>query len=1008
VVSRARETSYDEVMQRFALAVLVAAGCHSNASWLRDPVPGKPAPAAAEPASGYHPPPSGRDLTTTGLGALGARVASALRGGHAGQLDRAPPPLALTPTDGSELAIRQIAADVQIRGPLAHTELHLTFHNAEPRVREGRFTIAMPPGAAVSRFAMKIGEIWREARIVSRSQGRVVYESFLHRRVDPALLERDADNRFSARVFPIAGDADKEIIIGYDHAIGAGVPYVLPLHGLPAVPLAIAIDQDGAVHRHDTRDAPADLVLEAVPGDAAVASDAAFVARIDPAAGFEPAALDRVLVLVDTSASRAAIMARQAEAVRRLIGGLPAGAELVVVAFDHAVEQLYRGPAGDARGVAEAVLERGALGASRLASALGYAAVAGMPRVVLIGDAVATLGEGDPAALAGIVRRSAIERIDVIQLGQAIDRDAASAIIGAARSPGAVLDGRDLDRVVRQLAVAVPAAQPIAVAGAAAVWPSTTRGVAPGDPIFVYGTLGSDAPAALEVTIGPRVVRIAARRGEPVQVRRAVASAELAALGEALAATTDAGGRAQLRAQIEQVALAHGLVSSQTSLLTLESDADEQRTLGPAPGSEAPAGEPTPGITDEELVKLAEQEAREEVILVTGSVIERRVLATTSPTSVVTSEDLGLGGRGLDPGPLLDNPPRWGEASRQVPWAGRDRDRTPYDERECERQRAAASAAPIEPPPDASPPPQGYGSPYTGALAGVMAAIARQDPDAAIQLAVRARLDAPDDIAAILALGEALEARGASALAARAYGSLIDQFPNRDELVRAAGERFDRIGGPARELAVDAYRRAVRERPDRAVSYRRLGYALARLERWTEAIDALVDALPRIARPSVTRIVREDIGLVAAAAIAAAPAGAAALRARLTELGIALPTTPSLRFVLSWETDANDVDLHVHDGVGNEAFYSHRTLASGGELLDDIVTGFGPEMLSIEAPAAFPYRLAAHYYARGPEGLGLGAIQIIRHDGRGCLSIEDRPFVLQVDRAMVDVGVVAR
>jgi vault protein inter-alpha-trypsin-like protein len=982
---------------------LVVVGCHSGSPSLRDPAPGEPAVVL-----GYRSPPPGRDLTTTGLGGIGIQLASTVRKGDRDQLDRAPPPVSLTPTDGTELAIRQLAADIRIHGPLAHTELHVTFHNAEPRIREGRFTIAMPPGAAVSRFAMKIGDAWREARIVSRTRGREVYETYLHRRVDPALLERDADNRFSARVFPIPGGADKEIIIGYDHVVGPSVPYVLALRGLPAVPVAITIDQDGASRQRASRDAPADLVLAAAPGDAAVGSDAAFVARIEPVAGAKPAALDRVLLLVDTSASRASIMGRQAEAVRRVLDGLPAGAEVVVAVFDHTVEELYRGRAGDARGVAEAMLDHGALGASKLAAALGYAATAGMARVVLIGDAVATLSEREPARLAAIVIGSAIERVDVIQLGQALDADAARAITGAARSPGAILDGRDLGRVAHQLARALPPEQPIAVAGAAWTWPATTRGVAPGDPIFVYGVYDAGAPRALAVTIGGRAVEVTLRPGDPIGVGRAVASAELAALGEALAATTDPEEGTRLRADIERVALAHGLVSSQTSLLTLETDADEQRMLGPRPGppeaSPAPLGDPslagTPNLTDEELAKLAAQESRSEVIVVTGSLIGRREVGMPSPISIV--DRASLGGEGLRGGAPDDGSSPWSTISPQRPSIILYRDRTPYARPEGAPD-AIAAAVPLE-----APAQRPYGMPYVGALRDVMAAIARQDADAAVALAIRARADAPEDVAAIIALGEALEAHGDSALAARAYGSLIDLFPNRDELVRAAGERFDRIGGPARELAVDAYRRALDERPDRAVSYRRLGYALVRLERWTAAIDVLVDGLSRISRPSVTRIVREDIGLVAAAAIAAEPARATVVRARLASLGIALPVTPSLRFVLGWETDANDVDLHVRDRHGDEAYYGRRALPSGGQLLDDITDGFGPEMLSIEAPDAFPYRLAAHYYQRGPEGVGLGAIQIIRHDGHGGLTIEDRPFALQVSDGMIDVGIVAR
>src|SRR5262249_9682397 len=152
------------------------------------------------------------------------------------QVEVVAPPLELAPTDGNELELLDLAAEVTIEGPLAHTELHLVFRNPEARVREGRFSITLPAGAAVSRFAMKIGTEWREARAVTREQGRQVYETYLHRRVDPALLEQDAGNQFSARVFPIAASADKELVIAYDHRVSAAEPYALPLAGLPAIP----------------------------------------------------------------------------------------------------------------------------------------------------------------------------------------------------------------------------------------------------------------------------------------------------------------------------------------------------------------------------------------------------------------------------------------------------------------------------------------------------------------------------------------------------------------------------------------------------------------------------------------------------------------------------------------------------------------------------------------------------------------------------------------------------
>src|ERR1041385_6628765 len=119
------------------------------------------------------------------------------------------PPFALTASDGSGLVLERLDAKAVVEGPLAFTELHLYFHNPEPRVREGTFEITLPPGAAVSRFAMENQGAFMEAEVVDKMLARRAYEDFLHRRQDPALLEKGAGNQFTARVFPIPADAEK-------------------------------------------------------------------------------------------------------------------------------------------------------------------------------------------------------------------------------------------------------------------------------------------------------------------------------------------------------------------------------------------------------------------------------------------------------------------------------------------------------------------------------------------------------------------------------------------------------------------------------------------------------------------------------------------------------------------------------------------------------------------------------------------------------------------------------
>src|SRR4051794_497356 len=55
--------------------------------------------------------------------------------------------------------------------------------------------------------------------------------------------------------------------------------------------------------------------------------------------------------------------------------------------------------------------------------------------------------------------------------------------------------------------------------------------------------------------------------------------------------------------------------------------------VAPASAAPAPTVDQTPALTDDELTKLAEQEAKTEVITVTGSTIERKTLTTPAPVT---------------------------------------------------------------------------------------------------------------------------------------------------------------------------------------------------------------------------------------------------------------------------------------------------------------------------------------------------------------------------------------
>jgi hypothetical protein len=297
-------------------------------------------------------------------------------------------------------------------------------------------------------------------------------------------------------------------------------------------------------------------------------------------------------------------------------------------------------------------------------------------------------------------------------------------------------------------------------------------------------------------------------------------------------------------------------------------------------------------------------------------------------------------------------------------------------------------------------------------MAKVLTLLRADKPGEALTAARAWQAEAPADVMALVALGEALESSGDLALAARVYGSIIDLFPSRADMRRMAGERLEPLGAIAVELVVDTYRVALSQRPDHPSGHRLLAYALLKRRDYAGAWEVLDAAVARGFRedrfPGVQAILQDDMGLVAAAWLRTDETVSERVKTDLAARGATLADKPSLRFVLNWETDANDVDFHIHDGRGGHAFYQAPRLGSGGKLYADIIDGYGPECFAIEGkPRGFPYTLQAHYFSRGPMGYGMGKLQVVQHDGEGRLAFEVHPFSIMKDRAFVRLAVVA-
>jgi hypothetical protein len=315
-------------------------------------------------------------------------------------------------------------------------------------------------------------------------------------------------------------------------------------------------------------------------------------------------------------------------------------------------------------------------------------------------------------------------------------------------------------------------------------------------------------------------------------------------------------------------------------------------------------------------------------------------------------------------------------------------------------------AAPAVPVPSVLEPEDRGGPPLTGKLADVMNALRGGNASKALGIARKWHDQAPGDVLALIALGEALEATQDPRAAARSYGSIIDLFSTRADFRRFAGERLERLG-TARDLVIDTYRKAVADRPDHVTGHRLLAYALVRVADYAGAFDAILAAIdqpyPAGRFRGAERVLGEDAGMIAATYLAHGGHRDDVMQ-QLAKRSLALAAQPSTRFVLYWETDANDVDFHIRDSRGGHAWYRQMALPSGGALYADVTTGYGPECFTIDGkPQAGPYHLSINYFSQGPMGYGMGLLQIQRFDGKD-LTFDDRPYVIMTDHAFVELG----
>ena len=218
---------------------------------------------------------------------------------------------------------------------------------------------------------------------------------------------------------------------------------------------------------------------------------------------------------------------------------------------------------------------------------------------------------------------------------------------------------------------------------------------------------------------------------------------------------------------------------------------------------------------------------------------------------------------------------------------------------------------------------------------------------------------------------------GEKALAERILSNLAEFKLEDAALWRSMGWRAREAGSC--DLAVRAFRKVLAMRGEEAQSRRDLALVLAEYGKDHMNAAAVEEAMKLFAEAAfevnarrsgrrgndfqVSVVALEELnGLISWSDAAVWPGGASPAQPRF-DAAYRRDLPVKLRIVMSWDADETDIDLHVLEPNGEEAYYGHRRTAEGGFVSEDVTTGYGPEEYLKKELESGTYKILSNYFA---------------------------------------------
>jgi Ca-activated chloride channel family protein len=111
--------------------------------------------------------------------------------------------------------IKELAVNANLADQIAKVQLSQSFVNTSSRQMEVSFVFPLPYDGAVDRLTFMVDGKEYEAKLMTASEARRIYEGYIRRNKDPALLEWMGTGMFKTSVFPVPPGAERTVSMRY-------------------------------------------------------------------------------------------------------------------------------------------------------------------------------------------------------------------------------------------------------------------------------------------------------------------------------------------------------------------------------------------------------------------------------------------------------------------------------------------------------------------------------------------------------------------------------------------------------------------------------------------------------------------------------------------------------------------------------------------------------------------------------------------------------------------------